>query len=53
MDLVTSAQPVAPITVEEMWRMQWKRGTIRTLKETRCHSETNRGATHGRLYLRR
>src|SRR5882724_4797898 len=25
------------ITVEEMWRMQWKRETIGTLKDTRCH----------------
>jgi len=40
MDLMTSAQPVALITVEEMWRMQWKRQTTGTLKETRCHSET-------------
>jgi len=28
---------VALITVEEMWRMQWKGQTIGTLKETRCH----------------
>src|SRR5882724_5652659 len=38
MHLVTLAQPVAPIIVEEMWRMWWKRETIGTLKETRCHS---------------
>src|SRR5882724_11042636 len=24
----------------------------RILKETKCHSETNRGATHGKVYLR-
>jgi len=33
---VTSVQPVALITVEEMWRIQWKRETIGTLEETRC-----------------
>src|SRR5882724_11449321 len=37
MDLVILAQPLALITVEEMWRMQWKRQNNRTLKETRCH----------------
>jgi len=37
MCLVTSAQPVALITVEEMWRIWWKREAIGTLKETRCH----------------
>ena len=37
-DLVISAQPVALITVGEMWRMWWKRETIGTLKETRCQS---------------
>ena len=31
---------MALITVEEMWEMQWKRQTIGTLKEKRCHSET-------------
>src|SRR5882724_9811974 len=40
MDCMTSDQPVALITVEEMWRMQWKRQTIGILKETRCHLET-------------
>jgi len=35
--LVASAWPVPLITVEEMWRMWWKRETIRTLKQTRCH----------------
>ena len=40
MDLTTSAWPAAPITVEQMWRMWWKRERIRTLKETRCHLET-------------
>jgi len=39
-DLGSLAWPMALITVEEMWRMQWKRETIGTLKETRCHSET-------------
>jgi len=37
---MTSAQPVALIIVEEMWRMQWKRETIWTLNQKRCHSET-------------
>ena len=40
MDLTTLAWPVALITVEKMWRMWWKRETIGTLKETRCHLET-------------
>ena len=39
-DLITSAQPVALITVEEMWRMWWKKKTIGTLKEMQCHLET-------------
>jgi len=34
---MTSAQLVVFITVEEMWRMQWKKETIGTLKKTRCH----------------
>ena len=38
MHLMTLAQPVAHITVEEMWRTWWKRETIGTLKEARCHS---------------
>ena len=40
MDLMTLAQLVVFITVEEMWRNQWKEKTIGTLKETRCHLET-------------
>ena len=36
-DLATLAQPVTLITVEERWRMWWKRD--------------NRGATCGKLYL--
>src|SRR5882724_7821220 len=39
-NFATSAQTVELITVEEMWRMWWKRQTIGTLKETRCHLET-------------
>jgi len=40
MDLTTPAQNVALITVEKMWKMQWKRQTIGSLKKTRCHLET-------------
>jgi len=31
---------MAFITVENMWKMQWKGQTIGALKETRCHSKT-------------
>jgi len=37
MDLTTLALTVTLLTVEEMWRMQWKRKIIGTQQETRCH----------------
>jgi len=53
MHLKTLAQLVETTPVEKRWRMQQERETIGILKETRCHLETNRSATHGKLYLRR
>ena len=40
MDLATSAWPVAPIAMEEMWRNVVEGQTIGILKKTRCHLGT-------------
>src|SRR5882724_2238355 len=52
MDLMTSAQPVVLITVEEMWRNAVEETNNRDPKEDKVPLRDNRGATHGKLYLR-
>jgi len=51
-DIATLALPVALINVEEMWRMHWRRTDNRDPKGDKVPLRDNRGATHGKLYLR-
>src|SRR5882724_7764537 len=52
MDLMTLAQPVVLITVEEMWRNVVEETNNRNHKGDKVPLRDNRGATHGKLYLR-
>jgi len=53
MDFVTSAQPVALFTVEEMWENVVEERDNRDPKGDTVPLRDNRGATHGKLYLMR
>src|SRR5882724_11764564 len=52
MDLMTLAQPVVLITVEEMWRNVVEETNNRNHKGDKVPLRDNRGATHGKVYLR-
>src|SRR5882724_8163414 len=52
MDLATSAQPVALITVEERWRNAVEETNNRDPKGDNEPIGDNRGATNGKMYLR-
>jgi len=51
--LTTLAQPAAFITVEEMWRNAVEERDNKDAKGDKVPLRDNRGATHGKLYLRR